>query len=138
MTRRAKRSPPSPSRPPITARRPVFFCEWLEAQPGFASIAAVGHRVVHGMAHSQPERVTPALLAELHRITPYDPDHLPREIELIQAFRQRHPKLPQVACFDTAFHRDHAARRQVAGDSAPLRRPKGCDDTVFTVCPTPI
>jgi len=43
-------------------------------------------------------------LAELHRISPYDPDHLPREIELIEAIRQRHPKLPQVACFDTAFH----------------------------------
>src|SRR5208282_1410216 len=40
-----------------------------------------------------------------HRITPYAPDHLPREIELIEAFHQRHPKLPQVACFDTAFHR---------------------------------
>jgi len=57
------------------------------------------------MKHSKPERITPALLAELHRITPYDPDHLPREIELINAFRRRHPKLPQVACFDTAFHR---------------------------------
>ena len=57
------------------------------------------------MKHSEPERVTPKLLAELRRITPYDPDHLPREIGLIEAFRQRHPKLPQVACFDTAFHR---------------------------------
>jgi len=82
-----------------------FLVEWLEARPGFAAIAAVGHRVVHGMAHSEPERITPALLAELHRTTPYDPDHLPREIELIQAIRRRHPKLPQVACFDTAFHR---------------------------------
>ena len=45
------------------------------------------------------------MLDELHRITPYDPDHMPREIELIEAFRQRHPQLPQVACFDTAFHR---------------------------------
>ena len=42
---------------------------------------------------------------ELHRISPYAPEHLPGEIELIEAFRQRHPKLPQVACFDTAFHR---------------------------------
>jgi acetate kinase len=57
------------------------------------------------MAHSEPERVTPALLDELRRITPYDPEHLPLEIELIEAFRQRHPALPQVACFDTAFHR---------------------------------
>ena len=79
--------------------------DWLEAQPVFASIRAVGHRVVHGMKHSAPERVTPRLLAELHRIAPYDPDHLRREIGLIEAFRTRHPKLPQVACFDTAFHR---------------------------------
>jgi len=49
--------------------------------------------------------VTQELLDELHRLRPYDPEHLPREIELIEAFRQRHPKLPQVACFDTAFHR---------------------------------
>jgi len=82
-----------------------FLLDWLEAQPVFASVKAVGHRVVHGMKHSEPERVTPKLLAELHRITPYAPDHLPREIELIEAFRRRHPKLPQIACFDTAFHR---------------------------------
>jgi acetate kinase len=81
-----------------------FLLDWLEARPEFASVKAVGHRVVHGMKHSVPERVTPKLLAELHRITPYAPDHLPREIGLIQAFRKRHPKLPQVACFDTAFH----------------------------------
>jgi acetate kinase len=78
---------------------------WLEAQPVFASVQAVGHRVVHGMHHAQPDRVTPKLIAELRRITPYDPDHLPREIEMIEALAHRHPKLPQVACFDTAFHR---------------------------------
>ncbi|HEY5036944.1 MAG TPA: acetate/propionate family kinase, partial [Chthoniobacterales bacterium] len=39
-----------------------------------------------------------------HRLSPIDPEHLPREIELIEAFRQRHPKLPQIACFDAAFH----------------------------------
>ena len=78
---------------------------WLEAQPGFAAVRAVGHRVVHGMQHTAPERITPQLLAELHRIMPYDPDHLPRELALIAAVRRRHPRLPQVACFDTAFHR---------------------------------
>jgi acetate kinase len=83
-----------------------FLLDWLETQQAFASVKAVGHRVVHGMTHSEPERVTPELLDELHRITPYDPDHLPLEIELIEAFRQRHPGLPQVACFDTAFHRN--------------------------------
>ena len=78
--------------------------DWLEKQNDFKSVRAVGHRVVHGMKHIQPELVTQELLDELHRIRPYDPDHLPREIELIEAFRQRHPNLPQVACFDTAFH----------------------------------
>jgi acetate kinase len=57
------------------------------------------------MQHTAPELVTQELLDELHRLRPYDPDHLPREIELIEALRQRHPKLPQLACFDTAFHR---------------------------------
>jgi acetate kinase len=78
--------------------------DWLEKQSGFESVRAVGHRVVHGMQHTAPELVTQELLEELHRISPNDPDHLPREIELIETFRQRHPKLPQVACFDTAFH----------------------------------
>jgi acetate kinase len=78
--------------------------DWLAQQDGFASVAALGHRVVHGMRHIQPEIITQDLLDELHRLRPYDPDHLPREIELIEAFRQRQPQLPQVACFDTAFH----------------------------------
>ena len=82
-----------------------FLLDWLETQQSFSSIRAVGHRVVHGMTHSEPERVTPELLDELRRITPYDPEHLPLEIELMEAFRKRHPALPQVACFDTAFHR---------------------------------
>ena len=83
----------------------VFLLDWLESRQVFASVKAVGHRVVHGMTHTEPERVTPKLLDELRRITPYDPEHLPLEIELMEAFRQRHPALPQVACFDTAFHR---------------------------------
>ena len=82
-----------------------FLIDWLEEQNSFESVRAVGHRVVHGMQHTAPELVTQELLDELHRLRPYDPDHLPREIELIEVFRQRHPKLLQVACFDTAFHR---------------------------------
>jgi acetate kinase len=82
-----------------------FLMDWLEEQDGFASVQAVGHRVVYGMQHTAPELVNQELLDELHRISPYDPDHLPSEIELIEVFRQSHPKLPQVACFDTAFHR---------------------------------
>ncbi|MBX9637268.1 MAG: acetate/propionate family kinase [Nitrosomonas sp.] len=78
--------------------------DWFGRQHGFASIRAVGHRVVHGMKHTEPVIATQELLDELHRIVPFDPEHLPREIELIEAFRERRPKLPQVACFDTAFH----------------------------------
>ena len=81
-----------------------FLIEWLEKRLDWASIKAVGHRIVHGLDHSQPERVTPELLAELKRLRPYIPDHLPAEIELIEAFRRCAPQLSQVACFDTAFH----------------------------------
>jgi acetate kinase len=81
-----------------------FLIEWLEHRPGFASLAAIGHRVVHGMSHSAPALVTPQLLGELRRIQPYDPEHLPGEIALIETFTARYPSLPQVACFDTAFH----------------------------------
>jgi acetate kinase len=78
--------------------------DWLEKQIDFKSVKGVGHRVVHGMKHTEPELVTKKLLDELRRISPNDPDHLPREIELIEVILQRHPKLPQVACFDTSFH----------------------------------
>jgi acetate kinase len=77
----------------------------LQAQASIGTPDAIGHRVVHGMLHTQPERITPGLLAELRRITPFDPEHLPREIALIEALQQRFRGIPQVACFDTAFHR---------------------------------
>ncbi len=88
---------------PATAVR--LLVDWLEKQPVFANVTAIGHRVVHGLEHQAPERVTPELLTELNRIRAYDPDHLPLEIALIEAFQQRHSPLPQIACFDTAFHR---------------------------------
>ncbi|MEP6823120.1 MAG: acetate/propionate family kinase, partial [Chthoniobacterales bacterium] len=59
-----------------------FLIDWLEKQTDFHSVRAVGHRVVHGMQHTAPELVTAELLKELHRITPFDPEHLPGEIEL--------------------------------------------------------
>jgi acetate kinase len=111
--------------------------DWLVEQDGFASLVALGHRVVHGMKHIQSEIVTQDLLDELHRIRPYDPDHLPREIDLIEAFRQRHPTLPQVACFDTAFHR--AMLRVATLLPIPRRyEAKGVQRYGSTVCPMPI
>jgi acetate kinase len=78
--------------------------EWLAAQALFAQVGAVGHRLVHGMQRTRPERVTPELLCDLRRIISYDPEHLPQEIALIEALARKFPALPQVACFDTAFH----------------------------------
>jgi acetate kinase len=79
----------------------------LEGSAGLPVLGAIGHRVVHGgMRYTQPQRVTGEVLDELKRLSPYDPEHLPAEIGLIEAFSRRYPDLPQVACFDTAFHRE--------------------------------
>ena len=77
---------------------------WLDTQTISATISAVGHRLVHGMSHTAPEVVTPVLMDELQGYAWIDPQHLPGEIDLIDAFRSRTPALPQVVCFDTAFH----------------------------------
>jgi acetate kinase len=61
------------------------------------------------LSHHEPQRVTPELVEDLRRISPFDPEHLPQELALIELFQQRHPQLPQVVCFDTAFH--HAMPR---------------------------
>ena len=79
---------------------------WLDSQSICDTFTAVGHRIVHGMTHMEPQLLTPQLLQELQRIMPFDPEHLPRELDLIAAIRRRFAHLPQIACFDTAFHRD--------------------------------
>jgi acetate kinase len=81
-----------------------FLLDWLELQPAFKQLTAVGHRIVYGMRHSAPELITKRLLDELQDLALIDPEHVPCEIELIQALMQRHADLPQFACFDTAFH----------------------------------
>ena len=78
--------------------------EWLEKQEHFDSVKAIGHRIVHGMKHTQPELVTDDLLNELKKISAFDPEHLPEEIKLIEVFKKRYPALKQIACFDTSFH----------------------------------
>jgi acetate kinase len=84
-----------------------FLIQWLEDHGGFANVAGAGHRVVHGgLKLRQAQRITHKLMAELRRISPYDPEHMPSGIQLMEVFHQRHPRLRQVACFDTAFHRD--------------------------------
>ncbi len=81
--------------------------KWMEANVGAGVVVAMGHRVVHGgPKYSAPHRVDRALLKELHRLVPFDPQHLPGEIQLIEALQKEFPRLPQIACFDTAFHHD--------------------------------
>jgi acetate kinase len=79
--------------------------EWLQRRMTDIRLRAIGHRIVHGgTEYYRPVRVTETVLDALRRISPYDPQHLPAEISLIESFLADHPKLPQVACFDTAFH----------------------------------
>ena len=82
----------------------IFLIRWLEKQINFAEINTIGHRVVHGMSHTRPALITDKLLDDLKQIVSYDPDHLPNEIKLIEAFQKYHPRIPQFACFDTDFH----------------------------------
>jgi acetate kinase len=78
---------------------------WIEGHLAPARLAGVGHRVVHGgNAHAGPALVTPALLKELASLAPLAPLHQPHNLAAIGAIAHLHPGLPQVACFDTAFH----------------------------------
>src|SRR3954467_4285083 len=79
---------------------------WAREQLGGRHLAALGHRVVHGGArHARPARVTPELLAELEALVPLAPLHEPHNLAPIRMALTMTPELPQVACFDTAFHR---------------------------------
>jgi len=87
------------------AAEPVF--RLLAKQAGLETVQAVGHRVVHGgPRHLAPEPVTPELLQDLREMSPFDPEHLLPEIDLIEHVGDRLGDRPQVACFDTAFHAD--------------------------------
>jgi acetate kinase len=90
---------------PDQAAAAGLVIDWLDRSVGFGVIGVVGFRVVHGGSrYDRPEPVTAELVAELRRIVTFDPVHMPGSISLIEAFRRRGPDLPQVACFDTAFH----------------------------------
>jgi acetate kinase len=74
-------------------------------QRGFGGFSAIGHRIVHGGPdYIDPQKVTPALMAGLSRCVAFAPLHLPAQLEVIRTITLRYPALPQVVCFDTAFH----------------------------------
>jgi acetate kinase len=84
-----------------------ILMDWIEERSGHDAVTAAGHRVVHGgPKYSEPQRITAEMIEELHRLSPLDPEHLLEEILLTEAFHRRFPDMPQVACFDTAFHHD--------------------------------
>ena len=100
-----------------TERRPVrapshgscidMLLDLIERKAGPDGVKAIGHRLVHGgPSYAEPQRVTTEMIEELRRLIPLAMEHLPSEIEWIEAFSKRYPKCPQVACFDTAFHSD--------------------------------
>ncbi len=94
--------------------------DWIVGRWDRDGLTAVGHRVVHGgPKYSKPQRITAEMVEELHRLSPFDPEHMPEEILLIAAFQRRFPDLPQVACFDTAFHHALPRVRAAPGDPAP-------------------
>jgi acetate kinase len=84
-----------------------MLMDWIEARIRRGQLTAVGHRVVHGgPKYSEPQLITTEMVGELRQLKPFDPEHLPEEILLTEAFHRRFPDLVQVACFDTAFHHD--------------------------------
>ena len=80
--------------------------DWLTESGELARVTAIGHRVVHGGPnYIDPQVVTPKLLADLREAITFAPNHLPMELALIEATVKRLPKVPQVVCFDTTFHK---------------------------------
>ena len=99
----AEQSWPEPDQPFRSLIGTVIGC--AEDHLGADALAAVGHRVVHGGPdYFRPKLVTPELLAALDRLVPLAPLHEPHNLSPIRAIADARPNLPQVACFDTAFH----------------------------------
>ena len=83
--------------------------DWLHMVQN-VTLVAVGHRVVHGgPVYDRPVLITPSIVAQLEKYVSLAPLHQPNNLAPIRALLTRRPELPQVACFDTAFHREHGA-----------------------------
>jgi len=84
-----------------------LLMDWIQERIEGDTLAAVGHRVVHGgPKYWQPQRITPEMIEDLRQLSPFSPEHLPQEILLAEAFHRKFPDLMQIACFDTAFHHE--------------------------------
>jgi acetate kinase len=79
--------------------------QWLDGQGYLANLAAVGHRLVNGGTRfEKPQQINAETLAELERLLPLDSEHLPKALDGIRFVAAKFPEVPQIACFDTAFH----------------------------------
>ncbi len=84
-----------------------ILLDWIERRGLHDTLAATGHRLVHGGPEFyEPQRITETMMKKLRGLSPFDPEHMPEELLLVEAFHRRFPRLHQVACFDTAFHHD--------------------------------
>jgi acetate kinase len=100
-----------------------FLAKWLRARFHGARVLGVGHRIVHGGAHyAVPVVVTPRVLDDLNALVPLAPLHQPYNLAAIAAVSERLPKVPQVACFDTSFHRGHEAVAELVPLPLAIRR----------------
>jgi acetate kinase len=96
---------------------------WLRSMYDGAQVAGVGHRVVHGGSKfTGPTVVTPEVVAALEELVPLAPLHQPYNLAAIQAVSERLPAVPQVACFDTSFHRGQPAVAEVVPLPQEIRR----------------
>jgi len=87
----------------------AVLADWLKARWGGSKVLGVGHRVVHGGAtYAGPCVVSPEVTENLRTLIPLAPLHQPYNIAAIEAVAERLPDVPQVACFDTSFHRGHS------------------------------
>jgi acetate kinase len=96
---------------------------WLRSHYGGAHVVGVGHRVVHGGArYAAPTLVTDEVLKDLRELIPLAPLHQPHNVAAIEAIAERLPGVPQVACFDTSFHRGHSAVAELVPLPVEIRR----------------
>ena len=100
--------PGAPGAPDDAHSALAVVLDWLRTQPGPLDVQAIGHRVVHGgTRHAAPVRIDDTVLAYLATLEPLAPLHQPHNLDGVRAARDHFPGVPQVACFDTAFHRGH-------------------------------
>jgi hypothetical protein len=108
--------------------------DWIKERLGRDALAAVGHREVHGgPKYSKPQRITAEMITELHQLSPFDPEHLPEEILLIEAFLRRFPELLKWRVSTRLFTMICRAWRNCCQSRAVMKR-RGFGVMDFTAC----